>query len=95
MFTLFYLGYSPDKFQTSPNLYRFETFDWVRVLTFDKFYFPDLGDEGTRLEDVKKANPDKKLLFIGKPGDFPAEAKRLKTVNFLDGSRAFEMVEVK
>lgn len=95
MFTLFYLAYSPDKFQNSPNLYRFETFDWVRVLTFDKFYFPDLGDEGTRFEDVKKANPGKKLLFIGKPGDFPSEATHLKTVNFLDGSRAFEIVEVK
>lgn len=95
MFTLFYLGYSPDKFQNSPNLYRFETFDWVRVLTFDKFYFPDLGDEGTMFEDVKKANEGKKLLFIGKPGDFPPEATRLKTVNFLDGARAFEIVEVK
>jgi 4-amino-4-deoxy-L-arabinose transferase-like glycosyltransferase len=95
MFTLFYLEYPPEKFQSSPNLNRFESFDWVRVLTFDKFYFPDLGDEGTRYEDVKKANEGKKLLFIGKPGDFPEEAKRLKTVNFLDGSRAFEIVEVK
>ena len=95
MFTLFYLAYPPDKFQNSSNLNRFESFDWVRVLTFDKFYFPDLGDEGTMFEDVKKANEGKKLLFIGKPGDFPAEIKRLKTVSFLDGSRAFEIVEVK
>ncbi|MEK7061614.1 MAG: glycosyltransferase family 39 protein, partial [Patescibacteria group bacterium] len=93
MFTLFYLKYDPAKFQNSPNLDRFETFDWVRVLRFDKYYFPDLGDKGTQYQDVINANPEKKILFIGKPGDFPVYIPRLLTVNFLNGDVAFEVVE--
>lgn len=55
MFTLFYLNYPPERFQNDKNLVRFETYDWVRVLKFDKFYFPDLGDEGTRLTMLEKS----------------------------------------
>lgn len=106
MFTLFYLGYDPDKYQNDPTLNRFETYDWVRVLRFTlnhieltdravSLYFPDLGDIGTRYEDIVKANPDKKLLFIGKPGDFPPEVHKLSTINFLNGDPVFEIVEVR
>jgi len=62
-------------------------------LKFDKFYFPDLGDEGTRFEDIVKANPGKKILFIGKEGDFPADSPILETINFLNGSPCFEITE--
>lgn len=95
MFTLFYLNYDPVKYQNAPNLVRFETYDWVRVLRFDKFYFPDLGDNGTQFADIVKANPGKKLLFIGKGGDFPKEIPRLYSINFLNGENAFDIVEVK
>ena len=95
MFTLFYLNYDPAKYQNDPNLNRFETYDWVRVLNFDKFYFPDLGDPGTRFEDIVRENPNKKLLFIGRGGDFPKEQTRLLTVKFLNGDNAFDVVEVK
>ena len=91
IFTLFYLKYDPARFQNSTNMERFETFDWVRVLRFDRFYFPDLGDEGTKYQDVIKANKGKKILFIGKPGDFPPEAKVLERVYFLNGELAFEI----
>jgi len=93
MFTLFYLAYSPARFQNSPNLDRFETYDWVRVLKFDKFYFPDLGDVGTKYQDIINANPYKKILFIGKPGDFPSWIPVLKDIYFLNGNKAFEIVE--
>lgn len=93
IFTLFYLKYDPSKFQNSPNLDRFETYDWVRVLKFDKYYFPDLGDEGTRYQDVINANPGKKILFIGKPGDFPDSTEILEKVNFLNGEEAFEITK--
>ena len=93
IFTLFYLGYDPAKFQNSSNLERFETFDWVRVLRFDKYYFPDLGDEWTGYVDIVRVNPDKKILFIGKPGDFPEDAKVLERINFLNNDPVFEIVE--
>lgn len=95
MFILFYLNYDPVKYQNNPNLVRFETYDWVRVLKFDKFYFPDLGDKGTQFIDIVKENPGKKLLFIGKPQDFPKEIPRLYSVKFLDGENAFDAVGVK
>ena len=91
IFTLFNLKYDPASYQNSPNLNRFETFDWVRVLKFDKYYFPDLGDEGTKYEDIVKANPDKKILFVGKKGDFPEYKKILERIYFLDGESAFEI----
>ena len=95
MFTLFYLKYDPVKYQENLNLVRYETYDWVWVLKFDKFYFPDLGDKGTQFADIVKVNPKKKLLFIGRKGDFPKEIPRLLSVNFLNGENAFDVVEVK
>ncbi len=95
MFTLFYLKYDPAKYQNNPSLVRYETYDWVWVLNFDKFYFPDLGDKGTQFTDIVKANPHKKLLFIGRKGDFPKEIPRLLSINFLNEENAFDIVEVK
>lgn len=95
MFTLFYLNYDPSKYQNDPRLVRFETYDWVRVLNFDKFYFPDLGDRGTKFEDIVNKNQGKKLLFIGRNGDFPKEIPRLYSVNFLNGENAFDIVEAR
>lgn len=93
MFTLFYLNYDPVKYQNNPDLARYETNNWVWVLGFDKYYFPDLGDKGTRYEDILAQNKGKKILFVGKPGDFPENIDRLEIINFLDGKRAFEIVE--
>lgn len=95
MFTLFYLKFDPAKYQNDSSLVRFETFDWVRVLRFDKFYFPDLGDKGTQFADIVKANPGKRLLLIGRNGDFPKEIPRLLSVDFLNGENAFDIVEVR
>ncbi len=93
MFTLFYLQYPPAQFYNNPKLVRFETHDWVRVLNFDKFYFPDLGDKGTTFQEIVDENPNTRILFIGKPGDFPADREKLLKVNFLNGKPAFEVVE--
>ncbi|MEK7616930.1 MAG: phospholipid carrier-dependent glycosyltransferase [Patescibacteria group bacterium] len=95
MFTLFYLNYDPVRYQNDPNLIRFETYDWVRVLKFDNFYFPDLGDKGTRFEDIVRENSGKKILFIGRGEDFPKEIPRILSVNFLNGENAFDILEVK
>ena len=95
MFTLFFLPYEPANYQTNPNLVRYEASDWIWVTNFDKYYFPDLGDTGTKYEDIVRRFPDEKILFIGKSGDFPADVPRLKTINFLNGAKAFDIVEVK
>jgi len=95
MFTLFFLNWDPANYQSSPNLDRFEANRWIWVLKFDKFYFPDLGDKGTKFEDIKKQNIGKRILFIGKPDDFPEEVQKLLKVDFLNGSEAFEVVDSK
>ncbi len=94
MFTLFYLNYDPARYQNDPSLVRFETNNWVWVLRFDKFYFPDLGDKGTQFVDIVKASPSKKLLFIGRKGDLPQDLPRLLSINFLNGENAFDIVAV-
>lgn len=93
MFTLFYLNYDPFKFQNDSDLIRFETYDWVRVLKFDKFYFPDLGDEGTKVSDIKSEFADKRVLFIATPDETPQGVKLLYSVDFLNGKRAFNIFE--
>lgn len=93
IFTLFNLEYNPEKFFNDPTLERFETYDWVRVLRFDKYYFPDLGDEGTQYGDIIDENKNKKILFIGKPGDFPGSAVIIETIYFLNGDVVFEITE--
>lgn len=95
MFTLFFLNWDPANYQNNPNLDRFEANRWIWVLKFDKFYFPDLGDVGTHYQDIVKANQGKKILFIGKPGDFPESSSKLFTIDFLNGTRAFEIIEKK
>lgn len=95
MFTLFYSKYEPLKYQTNPSLTRFETYDWVWVLRFDKYYFPDLGDKGTQYADIVKGNPGKKILFVARNGDFPKEIHRLLSIDFRNGENAFSVVETK
>ncbi len=93
MFSLFYLAWDPASYQDDPNLVRFQAYDWVWVTNFDKFYFPDLGDRGTMYADLVKKYDNKKVLFVGKPGDFPEYLPKLLEVNFLNGKEAFEVVE--
>lgn len=95
MFTLFYLNYPPDNYIYNPNLVRFKANDWVWVTNFDKFYFPNLSDKGTGYADIEKENPGKKILFIGRDVDFPNNIQRLAMINFLNGDRAFDIVESK
>jgi 4-amino-4-deoxy-L-arabinose transferase-like glycosyltransferase len=91
MFTLFYLNYPPVRYQNSPNLIRFETNDWVWVSRFDKFYFPDLGDPGSKVDDVKAGNPGKRILFIATPQETPSDIQVLREIDFLNGQRAFNI----
>lgn len=95
IFTLFFSNYEPKSYQNDPNLVRFETYDWVRVLRFGKYYFPDLGDKGSKPQDILEEYKGKKLLLIGKSGDFPTGVRKLKIINFLDGNPAFEIVDNK
>jgi 4-amino-4-deoxy-L-arabinose transferase-like glycosyltransferase len=93
MFTLFFLNYDPYSYQHDPNLDRFQADNWEWVLRFGKFYFPDFVDPGTHYQDIIQKEKGKKLLLIGKPGDFPSNVPVLDRINFLNGQEAFDIVE--
>lgn len=95
IFTLFYLKYPPEKFQTDQNLVRERKGDWIEVTAFDKFKFPDLGNEETTFKVILKNNPGKKILFLGKRENFPKEISRLLSINFLNGQNTFDIIEAK
>ena len=95
MFTLFNLAYDPARFQNDLNLNRFESNDWVWVMGFDKYYFPNLGDEWTSVEVIKADNLGKDILFIGAENEIPEDLNVLETISFLDGQVVFEIAESK
>ncbi len=87
IFVLFFTAYDPVKFLNDKNLIRYEDHHWIWVYHFDKYWFPDLGDVGTKYADWVKNNPGQKILFVGKQGDFPADRPVLDQVNFLLGQK--------
>lgn len=92
MFMLFYLGFDPSSYQNDKNLVRYQANDWVWVLNFNKFYFPNLDDPGTQFKDLV-AQKKGKTLYVGKATDFPIDIPRLLSVNFLDGQPVFDVIE--
>lgn len=93
IFTLFWMKYRPTKYQTDPNLVRYQSHDWVWVTQFDKFHFPDLTDKGTRVIDMKEKYDTGRTLIVGRPADFSTDDPVLKKVDFLNGQPAFQISE--
>ncbi|MBI2018515.1 glycosyltransferase family 39 protein [Candidatus Daviesbacteria bacterium] len=87
-FVLFYLNYDPHKYQTSKNLIRYRQSDWFWVDRFDKFEFINDWEINDKVLGMKNT------LLITSPQNFPANSQILKTINFLDGKKAFEIVAV-
>lgn len=87
-FVLFYLNYDPFKYQTSKNLIRYRQSDWFWVDRFDKFEFINDWEINDKVLGMKNT------LLITSPQNFPANSQILKTINFLDGKKAFEIVAV-
>lgn len=82
MFFLFYLQYDPVEYQRLGGT-RSGGFAEVHR-GFSKYTF----------RPIKWAEEEKKgILFVGRPADFPAGAKVLKTINFLNRQQAILLVE--
>ena len=88
-FLLFYLKYDPFKYQTNKSLVRYQESDWFWVDKFDKFEF--IND----WEIKNKVLGTRNTLLITSPNNYPADSQILGTINFLDGKKAFEIVEIK
>lgn len=85
-FLLFYMQYDPEKYQTDPNLVRYSRSNWYWVDGFDKYKF--IND--WEVKDEARC----KCLLVTSPENYPNGSKLLQTINFLDGKKAFDIVEL-
>jgi 4-amino-4-deoxy-L-arabinose transferase-like glycosyltransferase len=83
MFFLFYLGYPPATYQQE-NL-RNLSGGFREVHAFGKYQFRPIHWE---TED-KSAS----VLYVGRPADFPAGVNMVKTIRYLNGDTAIELVK--
>lgn len=88
IFYLFFSKYDPGKYQKNPNLVRYEKSNWRWVDKLDKIHFINNWEMNQVLKDKKNA------LVITTPGNYPERAEKLETIYLLDGSKAFEIVEI-
>lgn len=99
-FLLFFWPWDPAKYKSDPNLVRFAQSDWFWVDRFDKFYF--VNDWQIPQGNVSEMKTEKginvplvsKTLLITSPGNYPKVGwSKIKTIHFLDGAPAFDLVE--
>lgn len=87
-FLLFYLKYDPYSYQHDPNLVRYERSQWFWVDGFNKFVF--LND----WEIKDKLSGTHQTLLITSPGNYPQDSRMIKSIDFLNGKRAFDIVAI-
>ena len=96
---LFFWPWNPAEYQNDPNKIAFFESDWYWVDRFDKFYFvndwqiPKSGYNFV-LESKGTFNclpTTGSCLLITSPGNYPKGWSKLDTINFLNGSPAFEI----
>lgn len=91
-FLLFYLKWNPSEYQNPKNKSWDYHANWYWVNGFDKFVF--VNDWEIKYNVVCDLPPAKgKCLLVTSPGNFPKGWKKIKTINFLDGKAAFEILE--
>lgn len=100
---LYYLKYDPEKYLTDSTKITFFKSDWWWVDHFDKFWFVNdwqvkLSSSESQVQQTFVTESQKiinckneKCLLITSPGNYPTGWNRIETVNFLDGSPAFEI----
>jgi len=82
---LFYLEYSPSKFQAEHSLTSRDQYGFSTVREFDKFYFGSIDFDSARPE-----NPDS--LLVGTDEEIPKEANITKKIFGSNGHLYFEAV---
>jgi len=94
-FLLFYLQWDPERYRSDPNLVRYFRTDWYWVDSFAKFIFVNDWE----IAALRSPKLGMKSLLITSPGNYPQEGEkgekgweRIKTIEFLDGQPAFEIL---
>ena len=81
IFFLFYMKYKPSLYQKEA---RDVSGGFAETHAFGKFEFRPIVWE--------KEKKDSRILYVGRPEDFPNGASTIKTINFLDGKPAIKIV---
>lgn len=82
MFFLFYLQYPPAVYQKEAE---YASGGFAENHKFGKYEFRPI--------DWNKEDKTSKILYVGRPTDFPEGAHILKTINFLDGKPTIKIVQ--
>lgn len=88
IFYLFYIKYDPLKYQNNPSLIRYDKTNWRWVDRLDNISFINDWEVKKRLEGEKGS------ILVTSPGNFPAGSEVIYSVNFLNGSKAFDVVKI-
>lgn len=89
-FILFYFPWDPGSYQIDQKKKWDYHSDWYWVDAFDKFEF--VNDWEIKVK-VSCNNLKERCLLISSPGNYPIGWTTIKTINFLDGKPAFEILE--
>jgi hypothetical protein len=88
IFYLFFSQYDMQKYQENKSLVRYAKSNWRWVDNLDKIIFVNDWEMKEVLKNQKNA------LVITSPDNITETGKKLDTINFLDGSKAFEIFEI-
>lgn len=89
-FVLFFFPWNPGKYQEDPNKKWDYHANWYWIDRFDKFVFVN---DWEVVESVKCKEKEGRCLLITSPGNYPKNWDKIKTIDFLDGKPAFEILE--
>ncbi|OQA93450.1 MAG: Dolichyl-phosphate-mannose-protein mannosyltransferase [Microgenomates group bacterium ADurb.Bin219] len=94
-FIAFYFPWEPADFQSQKEGDYHANWYWVNAL--DKIVFVNDWEIGEslklKMQSAKCGGLDKKCLLVTSPNNYPEGWNKIKTINFLDGKAAFEILE--
>ncbi len=88
IFYLLYTGYDPTKYQNNPTLVRYRQSNWRWVDRIDNLYFINDWEVKEKLKAIDGA------ILVSSPENLPQDAQIIQTINFLDGSKAFDVAKI-
>ena len=91
-FLLFYWPWDPSDYQSNPSKDWNYHASWYWIDGFDKFKFVNDWEIKDFTQNIDKT---KKTLLITSPNNYNQDNKLLNTINFLDHTPAFEILEIK
>lgn len=88
IFYLFFNQYNPQQYFENPTLIRYSKTNWRWVDRLENIRFINDWEIESKLTDEKEA------ILVTTPDNYPLNAQVLKSVYFLDGTKAFDIVKL-